>query len=350
MRRTSILLILIAILAVVVGASGCGGSSPAAPAAGADTPQQVLSSTLAASGNLASATGNLDVSVTLDMDTSQFPEEMKKLVENPITLSGTFATAGDPQTGEPLAVDADLNLGFGGESLNFAFKGSGTSYWVRLNDQWYETPPEMMQDLGQSDQMQVKADEIMKLISDLGVDPVTWMKDMTLVGEEELDGVKTYHIKGTPDVAKMLTDVIGLMQSQEFMAMVNEAMDSAGGLGLDSIVPSPDELQEAQTTIGEVFKNLVVELWVGKDDSLPRKMALNAQIVPPAGEETQGLNGIGIAATVSFENVNKPVTVQAPDSPLPYADLEKALSENPEQFLGPLSGLLQGMGMGMGTY
>ncbi len=341
MRRTSILPIVILILALAVGAAGCGGSG--APAAGAETPQAILGSTLAASGDLASATGTFDVAVTLDMDTSEFPDEMKALVENPITIKGTFASDDEPQ-----AVDADISLGFGGESMNVAFRGAGATYWMRLNGQWYETPADMMEGMDQSEQMQAKMDEMMKLITDLGVDPVTWMKDATLVGEEKLDGVETYHIKGTPDVAKMLVDVIGLTQSEEFVTMMGEAMDSAGGLGLDSMVPSPDELQEAQGMVAELFKDLVVELWVGKDDSLPRKMAMSATIMPPAGEDTQGINTIGITATISFENVNKPVSVEAPESPLPFADLEKALQENPEQFLGPLSGLFSGMGMGMG--
>jgi uncharacterized protein YceK len=345
MRRTSLLLILVVALAVGVGVAGCGGESTAnAPASGGATPQQILASTIAASGNLVSATGNLDLAITLDMDTTQLPEEMKAMFSKPITVSGTFATAGEPQ-----AVDLDLSLGLGGETLNFALKGTNAAYWLRLNDQWYETPPDMVQSagLGQDAQMQAKMAEMMKLVTDLGVDPATWMKDATLLGEEKLDGVTTYHLQGTPDMAKMLADYAGLMQSPEFVKMMDEAMQSASSTGLDSVIPSPDELQQTQNTIAEAFKSFTVELWVGKDDSLPRKVVIIAQITPPAGQETQGLNAIGITATVSLENVNKPVTVKAPDAPRPYAELETAMQENPGQFLGPLSGLLQG---GMGTF
>ncbi len=341
MRRIFVLVLLVVALVLAAGAVGCGGGSSAA---GDDmTPQQLLGSMLKASENLKSAAGTFSLSVQLEGDTGQLPDEAKAIFEKPITVTGTYA-AGDTE-----AADLDLTLGLAGESLNFALKSTNDMAWLRLNDQWYEMPLDMLQGMmGGTATTVAKADaeaklaELMKLISDLGVDPTTWIKDMT-VTDEKIDGVQTYHLKGTPDVAKMLTDYAALMKSEEFVAMIGSFTEAAQGMDLGGMIPSPDELQQTQNQAIEMFKDTTIELWIGKDDSLPRQLTLAAKIVPPA-EEAQGINSMTMNATVVMKSINQAVSVAAPESSLPFTDLMKALQENPEQLLGPLGGMLGGLG------
>lgn len=344
MRKMPIILLLLIALVLAVSATSCGGGSAAA---GDVTPQQALASALAAGQSFNRADGTFDLSLKLDADTSQVPEGMKALFDNPITLSGTYVLSNDPE-----AADLDLDVGLAGETLNFGIKSTGGAAWVCINGQWYETPSEFLEAMGQAGTeagAEVKLDQLLKAMADLGIDPTAWMKDMT-ISDKKLDGVDTYYIKGTPDIAKIMTDAATLMQSQEFMEAVGAASEAAGGLDIGGMIsPSLDELQEAQDQLTEVFKDTTVELWIGKDDSLPRQVSLKASIVPPA-EEAAGLNSVTMEATVVMNNVNEAVSVDAPESPLPFTELERLLEEDPAQILGPLGGLLAGMSGGFGGF
>jgi hypothetical protein len=109
------------------------------------------------------------------------------------------------------------------------------------------------------------------------------------------------------------------------------------------IMPSPDELQEMQTQIAAMFEDFTVELWTEKATSMLRKLVVVAHMTPPPGEDADGMNAIDLIATVTLDNLNQPVMVEAPVSALPYSELEKAMQENPDMFLGPLGGVMGGM-------
>jgi hypothetical protein len=141
----------------------------------------------------------------------------------------------------------------------------------------------------------------------------------------------------------MLTDYVALMKSEEFVAMIGSFTQGAQGIGLDGMIPSPDELQQVQNQAIEMFKDTTIELWIGKKDSLPRQITVAAKVVPPA-EEAQGLNSMTMNATIVMKTLNQTVSVAAPESSLPFTDLMTALQQNPEQVLGPLGGLLGGLG------
>jgi hypothetical protein len=342
MRRWSALILVAITLMVVLVAVGCGSSSTTG-AAGDDSPEAILAAAIAASEDMKSATGNFEFTVSFDVDTSQMSEEaLATLTSEPIKVSGTFASATEPQAAE-FAVSSDM----GGQTMDVSGKMVENKLWICLLDQWYEAPPELQETLEQSSAQQAKTTEMTNLMKELGVDPVTWLKDAKVVGDEEIDGVDVYHLTGSPDVAKMMADIIGLMQSEEFMALVAPTETAGESMGIEEMIPSADELQEMQTQIAEVFKDFVVELWIAKDTSLLHKVAVAAHIVPPAEEAAgMGMNAIDFAITMSMQNINEPVDIQAPASALPYTDLEKAMQDNPEMF-EPFMGL---MGGAMGGY
>jgi hypothetical protein len=101
-----------------------------------------------------------------------------------------------------------------------------------------------------------------------------------------------------------------------------------------------------------MFKDFTLDLWIGMSDSLLRKATAALTLVPPAGEETGGINGISVNASFSLDP-SGPVTVEPPASALSSEELEKAIQENPELFMGPFMGLMGGQGFGeagSGTY
>jgi hypothetical protein len=338
MRKGFALLLIAVTLMVVLVAVGCGSSSTTG-AAGDDSPEAILAAAIAASDNLKSATGSFEFTMSFDVDTSQMSEEemgmAQAFTDQPTKVSGTFAASTEPQ-----AADVTIALDMAGETTDLGAKIVEDKVWIGLLDQWYETPPELQDSMQQSSAQDAKAAEMMDLMSELGIDPVTWLKDAKVAGEEKIDGTAVYRLTGSPDVAKMMTDVIGLMQSEEFMALVDPSGTMGESTGLGDIMPTADELQETQTQLADVFKDFVVELWIAKDTSLLHKASIVAHIVPPA-DQAAGMNAIDFSLTVSLQNINKPVTVQAPASALPYTELEKAMQENPEMF-GPFMGIMGG--------
>ncbi len=92
------------------------------------------------------------------------------------------------------------------------------------------------------------------------------LSDITYVGEEELDGVATYHIQATAE-ASTLNAITG-------------GVASAGSLKVD--------------------------LWLGKDDTLLRKLQAVGPLDPAEKPE--------ITRTLTLSQFNEPITIDAPTS------------------------------------
>lgn len=350
MRRPLAVILIVIASFLVVGAAGCGEAAQVSLAgAGEDqSPQAVMAAAIAASETMTAATGTFDVSLSFDVDTSQMPAETKAFFDEPMTVSGTFAYADEPRAG-----DFAFSLTMGGETMDVGLKLIDNKFWLSLLDQWYEAPAEMEQTMSESFDQQTQLDELKTLLDELGIDPVTWFKDLRLVGEESVAGTDVYHLSGSPDMAKIMTDAMALMESEEFMGLIDPTGSMTGSMGVGELMPSADELKEMQTQLTQMFRDFTVDAWVGKKDSLLRKVAIALNVVPPAGEETGGMNGMAMKARVALNDPGETVKVDPPASALPFSDLEKAMQDDPEKFMGPFMGLMGGFGgygMGEGTY
>lgn len=277
--------------------------------------------------------------MSFDVDTSQLPEEAKALVEQSMAASGTLAFQTDPQTAE-FTVDASM----AGETMNMAMKLVGDKAWLQFMDEWYEMPAEMQQMLGQSAGQEAQVMELEKLFSELAIDPATWMRDLRLVGEETVDGTPCYHLAASPDLTKMMADVVKLMQSGKITGLMNSAASAGDATGASTAsgiaLPSAQALEEMGTQMQSMFQNLTADLWIAKDDLMIRKMEMGARMTPPAGEDVQGLNAVVISAVITLQGINGSVTVEAPSSAKPWTELQQAMEQNPGMFMMPFSGAL----------
>jgi hypothetical protein len=336
MRKTYALLILTAMLLLLLGVAACGGDESKAVSLADESPQGILTATMTATEAMASARGDYKLEVSFEADASQLPAEAQSFIQQPITMAGTFASAI-----EPVAADMTLALSMAGETMDLGIKMLAEKAWMQFSDVWYEAPAEMMEVMSESTQQQIDPAQLMRVLADAGVDPLTWMKDLRLVDEETLDGTAVYHLAGTPDLAKTMADMSALMQDDEAL----KSLDPSGAMseiigeelmgGEVSLAPSPEDLQAMQEQLTTVFQSMTVDLWIAKDTMVPAKMTMSARIVPPA-EEAMGLTAIVLAAELSFKDVNKPVSVEAPAEAQPWSVLEKAMEEDPASVLGPL--------------
>jgi hypothetical protein len=315
------------------------------------SPKAIMAASMANVGTAESLVGSFDMKIDVEADTSSMPEETAKLFEDPITLSGSLAYKSAEQAG-----DIKLSLGMMGQNMDVAIRLLGDKAWIGLGSQWYEAPPDTQQELATSGIDEALA-SIQQMLSSLSVDPSSWLKDQAPVKEEKIDGVKVLHLSGSnPDWAKMLGDLSKIMTSPEYQ----ELMSSAGSTieDLQAQLPSPDELAQMQTELDAALKNVRIDVWVEKDTARLRKMTMVCDVVPPstsgAGMDsglagTLDLSGSGVTklsleVTVTLDP-NKSVDVKAPASAKSYDQLQTDIESDPS-LLGPLGGLLMGMGSG----
>lgn len=327
MRRYTLILVL-ALVAVALIVSGCGNkassSGGSSGAAGVSlSGQEIFDKTMAAAPGIKSMTGTMDMTLNVDMGPSASADPSAAMFsQGPITVSGDISGSQ-----EPMQAEGSLNLSLGGQALQFGAKLIDKQMWVNYMGTWYETPPSTTKTLSDPQTQGATTDPLGEL-KKLGVDPSTWASEMTVVGVEKIAGVDTYHVKITVDSVKMITDLMKLSQSPA----VSNALGSQSST---LAIPSPSASDAA--AIEKMFKSATLDIWSQKDTFYPRKMAIAAEIVPPA-DQAAGVNSLTLSMGLTYDTVNEPVTVEAPTGAKSSKELSKALQQ--------LAPLLSGLGGG----
>ncbi|MCX8033562.1 MAG: hypothetical protein N3B14_09330 [Thermoleophilia bacterium] len=329
------LVVLTAAALLAVSAVSCGDSQSAATGDG--SPQALLNRAFEATKTIESLSGKFEVVLTVELDEAQAPPEALEFLAEPVEISGTFALTGKEQN-----ADYQVNFSAAGKTVSVGAKLAGGKAWLELGKQWYEVPTELLKQAAEFPYDEQKMEQIRKLLEELGFDPVSWFKDLRLEGEEKLGGVSTYHLVGTPDPAKIVADLAGLLESQELMQLLLPPQAGAKGFDKD-LIPSAEEIKKLESQATQIMRSAGIEFWVEKNGQALRKLTVSAKLVPLTEEQTEGLNSVTLEATVSLDRYNEPIKVQAPASALSFAELQKTLSENPEQLLGPFMELIPAM-------
>jgi hypothetical protein len=339
MRKLIPALMIVAALVLVLGVAACGDVksadqakaivSPAAQPAG--SAQNVLAKMAEASKTVSGGRATFQVQLGFDVDASKLPAEAKAFVTNPISLSGQVAVSADPVAG-----DMGFTIAAGGKNtpLDIGIRYTADKAWIRLGTQWYEAPPEVQKAFSQAMASQTKSIDFLQLFSKLGVDPMSWLTNLQMTDDAQIGGTQAYHITGSPDINRMMADVMKLMQSSEFSGMLNPT-----GTSDTMETPNPSDLQQAQQELTSMLKNAKIDLWVGKESYQLLKMDLALKIGLPADASAEGLNGIDLAMTAQMGDSTKPVTVEPPTDVKPAAQLEQDMQG---MFQG-LSGLFGGV-------
>lgn len=367
MRRHLLLILLILTVVVSLGAVGCGDSesasrlSPLGPGAasqpdGSDqssdvpTATEIMAAVATNAEPMTSALGSFDLTIDLDVDESLMGEEGAQFFKDPWKMAASFGfdTAAK-------AADVALDLTLMGETMNVGIKALDTQAWMGLGGNWYEAPPELMEGFQTAGDEGLDATmaQVQTLMTNLSLDPITWFKNQAPVKAETIDGVTVYHLSGSdPDWAKVVADIVRMMQDPQVMQMMGEA-EALEDMPLDVEVPTAEELQQMQSMLEAMIDEFQIDLWVQQDNSRLRKATISARMTPPSEEdmaavgdlgmsasEFEGLNSIAISGTLNLDP-NKTVKVSPPDSPKSSSDLESDLMEDPS-LLGPLGTMLMG--------
>ena len=284
--KLRITLLPLAVVAVVVALSGCGGGGDSS----AD-PQDVLDQALG--GGNGADSGVLDL--TFDLESSGGQEgSIDASVQGPFQSNGD-ATLPSVDLDVKASVDSGSDPGFdfdGGLTLTSdgAFVGlDGQEY--QLDDSTFQAVKASYE---QSAAQQQDGDQ--GSLEQFGIDPESWVTDLTNEGTEDLDGTEVVHVSGTADVPKIVADLSDV------------AKQTGQGDQLD-----PSALSGLEDTVSEAS----IDVYAATDDDSLRKLDLNLTLADPRG----GSGEVTVKLSVGISDPGEEQSISAPTDAQPLADL-----------------------------
>lgn len=326
-RRLACRLLLAAVAMVAVTA--CGSSSGGGTSASAN---KLLKQTFTGSHTVTS--GNISLSLTLTPSGSS-------TLKGPVTLSfgGPFQTRGKGKLPES---NFNVTLSSQGKSGSVGILSTGTSGYVTLQGNSYQLPAATFQKL-ESSFSQIGASPGggpgTGTLAKLGISPLKWLVNPSVVGGESVAGAQTTHIRAGVNVAALLGDL-------------NTILQKASSLSASSTTPIPSSISQAtRNRIASEVKNPTFDVWTGNDDKTLRKLHISVT-VPVSGQISTLLGGLstaGIGLDVQYADLNQPQTIAAPTSVRPFSQFATKLQGFVQALQSTLSGGLAGTAGGSST-
>jgi hypothetical protein len=313
-KRTFALLAAFAALAALLGACGGGGGGSS------EDPQKVIEQATFEGVE----SGDINLTMTVK-STGEHGGNLK------VDLSGPFQSTGKkslPELALALKATGDAN----GEKVDF--EGGITALadraYIGYKGKQFEVDPttfgivkssfEQAEQEGEKESKGGEATACQNAATSLDLEE--FVDHLENEGGEEVEGVKTTKLSGDLDPKGAVDAVIKLLETPACSA----ELEAAGPLPLQELKGEKGELTEA-------IKRAHVEVFVGEDDHIVRKVVADLTVEPKgSGEKAE------IDLDFTLGKVNEKQTIKAP----PNAEsLDKLLSElgiNPADLLGLMEG------------
>jgi len=299
--RTLGVVLAVALVSLVVAA--CGSSSNNSGQA-----SSLLKETF--SGSHPVNSGNLNFSLTLTPSGSS-------TLKGPISLSfgGPFQSLG---TGKLPKSNFNVSLSAEGKTDSLGLISTGTTGYVTLQGVSYQLPAATFQKLESSFAgvaSSPSGGSGSGALGKLGIHPLDWLSDPSVVGQESVAGTDTTHIRATIDVSQLLADLDTFLQKAS----------SVGVSGASKIPTSISPSTRSQ--IASEVQNPTFDMWTGNSDKTVRKLVIGLTL-PVTGQVSAllgGLRSAGIALTMSYADLNQPQTISAPTTVRPFTEFESKL-------------------------
>jgi len=310
--ETLLVVSLASIALAACASSSSGGSS--------GDPSTLLKETFAGSHKINS--GNLNLTLTVDPSGSS-------TLSGPITLSfgGPFQSLG---TGKIPASNFNVSLSGMGNSGSLGIVSTGWNGYVTLQGIGYRLPKATFQRLESSfSQLGPQSGGNAKnssTLSKLGIQPLDWLVNPTVVGTETVGGTATTHIHASVNVAAFLNDI-------------NTFLHKASSLGVPNTSGVTSGLSAAtRAEIAKEIKNPTIDVWTGKGDKTLRKMTIGVLLAVSGQASTVlgGMRSADIGLTMQYANLNQQQTISAPKIVRPYSEFTSKV----QSFLQSLQGSL----------
>jgi hypothetical protein len=321
--RAAILALVLVLPAAVAGCGGDGGGD-----GGSEDPSQVLEQTFNNQTNVTS--GQLDIS----LDGSAEGDQGGDLTA---TIQGPFQTdENDPTAFPELDLSAQISASGAGQSFDFdgGLVTTADNAFVEYQGQAYEVGSAIFQQFQTAYEKSVRQSEAQggnqdasTIFDRLGVDPQTWLTNLSNEGDEDVEGTDTIHIHGDADVEQIVSD----------FAKIAQRVPGASAPNLDQA-----QLDQVKDSIKEAS----LDIYSGKDDHVLRKLSLALVVEPTA--DTATVSNVDINLSVTLSDVNESQTINAPSDAQPLTGLLRQLGLNSLGSIGSSGGTSGGVGGGGG--
>ena len=309
-------MVVVASLAV----AACGSAS-----SGSANPNTLLSQTFTGTHKVSS--GDLNLTLTIDPSGSS-------VLSGPITLSfgGPFQTRGAGKLPESNFTVSATALG---QNVALGVISTGTAGYVKFQGTSYRMPPATFQKLESSFAQLTAtpgAGSGSGTLGKLGIQPLHWLTNPTVVGTENVGGAQTTHIHAGVNVNALLTDVNTVLEKASTLGV-------SGSSSLKSGIPAAD-----RTKIASEVKNPSVDIWTGTSDKTVRKLTitLTLPVTGKTSSELGGLTSADIGLTMQYSDLNQPQTIKAPTTVRPFSEFQSKLSAFVQELQGAAAGALGG--------
>jgi hypothetical protein len=322
-RGTALITLLALVAAVTVAACGSATSGSSG------NPNTLLKETF--SGTHKVSSGNLNLSLTIDPAGSS-------TLSGPITLSfgGPFQTRGSGKLPES---NFTISGSAVGQSVSLGVISTGTAGYVTLEGASYQLPQATFQKLessfaqiASSGASSSSSSSSSGSLSKLGIQPLHWLTDPTIIGTENVGGTQTTHIHAGVNVPALLSDLNTVLERASSLGV-------SGATALKSGIPSAD-----QQKIAAAIKNPSVDVWTGNSDHTIRRLTITLTL-PVTGKASSELGGVTSAdfnLTMQYSDLNQPQTITAPTSVQPFTQFQAKVSAFVQQLEGAAGGLITG--------
>jgi hypothetical protein len=298
--RAAILALVFVLPAAVAGCGGDGGGD-----GGSEDPSQVLEQTFNNQTDVTS--GQLDIS----LDGSAEGDQSGDLTA---TIQGPFQTDANDPTAFP-QLDLSAQISASGQGQSFDFDGgvvtTNDNAFVEYQGQAYEVGSAIFQRFQDAYEKSVRQSEAQggnqdasSIFERLGVDPQTWLTNLSNEGDEDVEGTDTIHIHGDADVDQIVSD----------FAKIAQRVPGSSAPNLDQA-----QLDQVKDSITEAS----LDVYSGKDDHILRKLSL-ALVVEPSSDSAT-VSKVDINLSVTLSDVNESQTISAPSDAQPITGLIRQL-------------------------
>jgi hypothetical protein len=291
--RTAVAVLAIA-LPIPAVVAGCGGGS----SSNDEDPQKVLDETFNNPTKITS--GNVGISVNGSAEGDESGDFSAQ-------ISGPFQSEGE-NTFPQFDLTANVSASSGGPSLSFdgSLIATKDNAYVEYQDQAYEVGADIYKRFTQAYAKAAKQNQSQSagganVLGQFGVDPKTWLTNVTNEGTTDVEGEDTIHIHGDADVEQIVTDLQKISQQ-------------TGSTATQQI--TPEQLDMLKSAVQDAS----IDVYSGTDDHLLRKLALALSITPPASSGAS-VSSVDVDFSLTFSDVNQAQTITAPSNAKPISDL-----------------------------